>query len=519
MRKLISVLLCFLMLSCAVTAHAAELNSLISAHELAENTLFLYTTVLPENGNLTVTVKDEQLENPQLTTVRAAHLPVTVYCLVDLSTHLTDKQFQQTKDALKTINSRMGEKDTMVITTVGKVITEGAVLDTYEARNTAIDTLKRDVYNVDMYQAIADAATSLQTKTNYNANRCLLILSDGDGYKKGQLTQQDAANAISKVDFPVYALGVTGSQSYKDATRKAQNIIKMAELTIGGIGLVPADESITAAQATEKIWEHIQESNVIQIDLSAVTAADNATMVHAVYDTNGERFEGTVVIDLTFKASEEIDTEDIPVTLADAPTEPNQSQPSEGNVFLIGGVAAGLLVLVVVIVVVARKRKNANILKESATSAEQKKMLDSNVIFEDDLTDNRLQTQQVADMQNEKNNYPKTTFSESAEADVAVQFAVVSHKDVKTVFSLKPHVPQVLGRDDRADIILNNEDTQLSGRHCNVEWDGNHLYIQDAGSTNGTYINKVRLKPNAWSRLETDMVVTMGSFDYLVTIC
>lgn len=525
MRKLISVLLCILMLSCVVTAQAAELNAFVTAHEIVENDLFLYTPVLPKDGTLTVTIKDQQLENAQLTTVRSAHRPVTVYCLVDLSTHLSEKQFQQTKDALNTISSRMGENDTMVITTVGKVITEGAVLNTHEARNTAIDLLKRDVYNVDMYQAITSAVTSLQTKTNYNANRCLLILSDGDHYKQGSVTQQDAANAVSKVSFPIYVLGVTGSQSYKDATAKAQNVMKMAELSLGGMGLIPADESITAAQAAEKIWENIQESNVIQIDLSEVTAADTSAEVRAVYEVNNERYESTVIVDLSAANAEGADTQnsDEPAKTdadLDAKTETGIVGLVKKNILLIGIGAAVLVVVIVAVVIAAKKRKATKMQSVSDITESQSTdtVLDSDVIFEEDLDNGQMQTQLVSDS-SQQSAYPKTTAADSmGNTIVTVQFAVATHRDVNQTFTLAPHNAQVLGRDDRADIILNNEDNQLSGRHCNIEWDGSCLYIQDAGSTNGTYINSVRLKQNTWNPLESGMVVTMGSFDYIVTI-
>ena len=87
-----------------------------------------------------------------------------------------------------------------------------------------------------------------------------------------------------------------------------------------------------------------------------------------------------------------------------------------------------------------------------------------------------------------------------------------------TSFTLAPHTPQVLGRDDRADIILNAEDYQLSGKHCTVEWDGSYLYIQDMGSTNGTVLNGTNLKPDTWSRVKNGAVLHMGSFDYQVAL-
>lgn len=104
----------------------------------------------------------------------------------------------------------------------------------------------------------------------------------------------------------------------------------------------------------------------------------------------------------------------------------------------------------------------------------------------------------------------------TSDEGITVQMIVKSHQDVSVSFVLAPHKQQVLGRDDRADIIVNAEDYQLSGKHCLVEWDGNYLYIQDMGSTNGTVLNGISLKPDAWSRLNSGSILHMGSFDYQV---
>ena len=94
--------------------------------------------------------------------MRQEKLPTTGYCLVDISTHRSKEQSEQQTDILDIISSRMGEGDSMVITTVGSKVVEGAVLDTMDARTAAIDTLKRDGVRADMYSAIVEAMGSLE---------------------------------------------------------------------------------------------------------------------------------------------------------------------------------------------------------------------------------------------------------------------------------------------------------------------------------------------------------------------
>lgn len=528
MKRLFSILLCILMVMGTVTVSAAGLNSFITAHELQDSTLWFYSIPMPMNGNLTVTVKDQQVPNAELTTVRNEKLPVTVYCLVDLSTGMNKQQIQQQIDALNIISSRMAEGDSMVITTVGRKVTEGSVLDTPAARKAAIDTLKHDTYNVDYFQGIIDAATSLQTKTSFNANRCLLMLSTGE--KRGQNTAsvQDAANALSKVSFPVYVLATTGDDTSAAAKKNAENIMKMADSAVGGMALIPAKESITAAQAADKIWENIQESAVIKLSLNDIAARDNDTAVHAIYEVDGKRYEDTITVDLVGYAAELNTTDESEEpepdesVIPDVPDEPKHDTKS--LYFWIGGGAAAALLLAGILFLALRKKPVPA--PESKPAVQQvEKVVDSDVIFEDDLAGGKTTGSQnivatgYADAKDKVEfAYPKTTAAAKQEPDVTIKLSVASHQNVTKTFTLKPHVMQVLGRDDRADIILNAEDKQLSGKHCNMEWDGNYLYVQDIGSTNGTFIDNVRLSANTWSRLNPGSVITMGSFDYMVSI-
>lgn len=519
MRRLTAFLGCvclFLLLLCpAVSAQAAELNSFLTFHEIVteehQSSLFIYGTVLPENGNLTVSIDSQQISDPILTTVRQEKLPTTVYCLVDISTHMSREQIQQQEDILKIISSRMGEGDSMVITTVGSNTVEGAVLDTMDARTAAIDTLKRDGVRADTYSAIVNAMASLEKKTSYCTNRCLLILSDGI-LADSSTTQQRAIDVVSATSIPVYAMGITGSSTSSYSLTNADNMLKMAEVSRGGMGLVPAKEKISAAAAAQRVWETIQDGSVIKIGLAFVTSNSNNATVRATYELGDTRWEDSVAVDLTT----------VPAAVPDAPTsitdpteaieEPETQTPVmdwvRGNLILVICCAVALAALIVVIVVVA-------------VSNSRKKRVQPPVGANDPVGMAPLPSTGDSEI-------PPTTPVQdeswistkpvSPSGGVTVQMVVTSHQDVSSSFTLAPHTPKILGRDDRADIILNAEDYQLSGKHCTVEWDGSYLYIQDMGSTNGTVLNGTNLKPGTWSRVNNGAVLHMGSFDYQVAL-
>lgn len=72
--------------------------------------------------------------------------------------------------------------------------------------------------------------------------------------------------------------------------------------------------------------------------------------------------------------------------------------------------------------------------------------------------------------------------------------------------------PLTAGRDDSNDIVL-RRDEFVSATHARFELRGDGAWVQDLGSTNGTYLNGVRLKKRR--RIEPGDVIRVGETDFL----
>jgi hypothetical protein len=78
--------------------------------------------------------------------------------------------------------------------------------------------------------------------------------------------------------------------------------------------------------------------------------------------------------------------------------------------------------------------------------------------------------------------------------------------EVKHVYLTKDVT--TLGRKSDNDIVLDN--AAISGRHCKFELKGlADVFVEDVGSTNGTFINNKRIKRH---KLEDDDVIALASF-------
>ena len=75
-----------------------------------------------------------------------------------------------------------------------------------------------------------------------------------------------------------------------------------------------------------------------------------------------------------------------------------------------------------------------------------------------------------------------------------------------TILILRPET--VLGTKKGSTILI--RDQFVSGKHARLRWDGISWWIEDMGSTNGTFINQKRIHPNASELLPYGAILQIG---------
>ncbi len=74
-----------------------------------------------------------------------------------------------------------------------------------------------------------------------------------------------------------------------------------------------------------------------------------------------------------------------------------------------------------------------------------------------------------------------------------------------------------IGRDRENAITL--DDTLVSRRHALIQKIGSDYFIEDLGSTNGTYVNKKRLPPEKYVRLKPTDTILIGRTELSLLHC
>ena len=526
MRKLLSILLCLVLgMVLLLPAWAATSGAfLYRDYDVTEGTVYCYGKQVPWGGTLTVSYGANKVDGTSFSTVRKAKVPVTVYCLVDSATSVSKTVKQHQQDILQTINSLMSNEDSMVIATIDKTFFEGELLTDSATRATAIESISRSSWVSNLYVGIDQAVDSVCTNTTYHTNRALLILSDGHSDGKEKIQTGTILEKIRAARIPVYTF-IVGSPSTNRTQNELTTLKQFSEASMGGTYMNLSEDTVTAVNAADTVWDSLQDSSVISISAASLPNDKDAELLIR-YETGDTRYEDTILIravDLpeTTVPNEET-TQETPQETEDPPKE---DPPEEETPWLLVGIIAAVVVAAaaaVIVIVILRRKKAAPQPADSSDSVGASD-IPSNMGWDsysdsgfksgsDSGSDSGFESgfESVSDSP-----IPGPTIPVSG--DCHVFMVAIMHPDVTRDFWLTEGSEQKIGRDSSVAIVPNGNDKNLSRIHASILWDGAHLLVQDKHSTCGTYINGVRCAGEAWYLVENGATVRVGAYDYRVT--
>lgn len=86
---------------------------------------------------------------------------------------------------------------------------------------------------------------------------------------------------------------------------------------------------------------------------------------------------------------------------------------------------------------------------------------------------------------------PSPAILQKSRMDAHVSMTIISGPSTGATIALKPNSKLLLGRSREADVTI--ADTGISRAHCSLYSVGERVYVEDLGSSNGTYLNGEKL--------------------------
>lgn len=555
--KAVSVFLMLFLLLLPVCSVSAASERFLESYESEEGKVKVYCSNLGDGASLSpeqfaVTLSSKEMPVSEITTAEQEKTPMTFYCLTDVSGSMKPEQMDQAKQALTSICDSLGADDNMVVGSLGNNLTSSDFLSDKNAIHAEIDALQAGNEDTNLYQGIVNSITVLKEDSRVNRKKCLLILSDGEDDQKSGITKSEAEQAVHNSAIPVYTVATLRESQTDEQIESSKLLGSFARISAGGVDYAPIIDGTDAAAVGQEIVANMKGGAILSIDTSTAEAGKDVLLLRVSYTDAGQSVrEDTMEIfaedlklaqasdqeqaqedsdkDDTKDAGKEDGKEDSDKEDGKEDSEKGDEEDSEKEddaedseeteeesffskykyVIIGGGIAAVVLVIIIVLLLLKKKKNRA---KEEDDAQEPEETIDEAEIWS--------QAQNI--WPEEQTVYPadrgQQVTVEINHIDYELRFTAIGDANISYTLQVPEGKVMTLGRDNRADLILNPEDRRLSGVHCKIRCKDNVMNIWDNNSKNGTFVNGVPIMQMGLATVRNGQSVRLGSYEYRVTI-
>ena len=476
-KRRLALLILLLLSSCAWAANQPGWFA-ISQLSVQPPVVNVYLDVLDDNGEpplrlaasaLSAKIQGEAVPVAQVTSFSASGEGVAYVFLVDISRSIGPSQFAQIQQAINNWIDGLKSADRMAIFTFGEQYKQVAGFTDEKARlKNAVQNLKPTDRKTKLYLALSTAVNLVRgTGEGLPTRRVIVILSDGKDEGSG-ITAEDVRDLIHQSHVPIYAIG--SSRLPPSEREKYLQVLNRFATLSGGI--------YTEAASVQPAYDEIQ--NAIRRLFVVKLACDGCRPDNQPH-----------LLEMTLTSGKIARTASLSVNLIAPPAKP-AAQPPEQPKFSWDQLLTWkillplILVMAVILIVVFRswfggqpashKVERADVIQRSETAIR-----------------------------------PEPT--PPPPAGRRIQLTVIAGKERGREDFLNLAGKSVIGRDSGCDASF-PDDTEMSGRHCELSLAGKYLEIQDLGSTNGTLLNGAQLVTR--QRLEDGDLVRAGRTEFRI---
>jgi VWFA-related protein len=458
-----SVWLLWLLCVFSIAAGAEDYSKFAIAQvSFQQDVITAYLDALDQNGqplsklavsDLSAKLQRRPLKVTGVMPFGASDEGVAYLFLVDVSKSITPNQLKQNQQFIKDWIESLNAADRMAIGTFGEK--DRQVVDFTADKGTlesAVAGLKPTDRETRLYLAVKDAMSLSDRDEGLPGRRVTVVLSDG--FDEGSdLTENELLSLLRQSHIPVYAIG----SSHLRAPYRQQGLDALKQIAAASGGIF-SDLSTVPLTASEKdVKDAIRKVFIVSIACGGCKPASQTYPLEVSLKTTATL--RTAVFDLAL--------------MAPPPTPPPRPWWKRLWVEVVALIAIIVLIVFVVLKVFGRKPETDKLIRGGP-------MLPK----------------------------PERPVSEPLpEGGIPLRFTTVAGKEPGREYRVNLLGRVVVGRNKGCDLAL-PEDTEVSGRHCELTLAGRAVELADLKSKNGTFLNGARVV--ARQRLERGDLIRVG---------
>lgn len=511
---------------------AAGANSFLQDYYVEENCLMVHCASLTDIGGafeprqFSATVSGRECPVLEVSTLEETGGAVTFYCLVDVSGSMRQEQMEAAREVLSAICQGMGDQDNMVVGALGTTLEVSGFLTDREALEAEIEALTADSDYTAIYDAVIDSIAVLQSSKECHEKKCLVIISDGDDETVIGKTREEALRVIEESRIPVYTVAALRQSHTEQQRESAKKLGAFARQSAGGRDYATVVNDYSAEEAGQFILEDMRDGLILRIELPEAKYARDEVLLNVCLELEDAVYRDDLYLytaDLPALSGEETATsgEPEPAEPTEAPTPTPPTEPTEApmptppvrdtrSVWLIAGALATVaLALLLVAAAVRHKRKKEREERENQERQQRERQ-------EQPAQQSRKEPERGEGRPSRL--IGAQTVGAAPGVWYEVRFVAIDHEDV--VFTLK--IPEgksvTIGRNDKADMVLNPNDRHLSSVQCRLYCKQGGMNVWDMDSRNDTFVNGVPIHKLGMATVQSGDVMRLGSYEYRVLI-
>lgn len=473
MKKYLSVLFSILVFLSTISLSFAEVSEIkIGGYNINNGNMNLNYSITNNSGvttnptNTQIKIGDKEYKINDIKTLKNSGLPQTYVFLVDVSGSIGGYKVD-IKEIVRSVVKLKNKNDKVMIYTFdNRVIKHMEITNDKNIIDRKISEIDGSGSSTSLYASVEEVVKQISSNDDTNVRKNLVILSDGmEDHAKGKALEE-IYSTIEKSGIPIYSVSVADDRETYEINKP---FISFANKSAGGIGIFAYEYGSPDAVA-EEITNLANSSYVASIDISKFEKkSDTAELSLSISGSNlkegiknlsQSQLDGIVQKVSSVEKKDQVqETKKQTGEISTTPGTETQQQTKKGDnnlMFIIAGVAIAIILLIIILILVF-KGKSSNAIMLSLID-------DSNP-------------------QNDRN---------------------VKLKDKITI-----------GRDS-SNAISYSKDSRLSSRHCEIYIQNGMLFVKDLNSTNGTYVNGIKVAPI--SKIRNSDILLIGSMELKVRL-
>ena len=463
----------------------------------------------------------KELAIHSVSTVKDTQMPITYYCLVDVSGSMREHQMEQVRSMLKTISDSLKEGDNMVISTLGNQVHNSGVLADKTQILAEIEKLVIGTEDTNLYAGIVETVNQITTGAQINQEKCILIFSDGKDDQKSGITQQEAQDSIKNANIPVYTVAFVKDLTDAEQVENAKLLGSFARNSAGGKHYAPEVDNISTEDITNDILRLEQSGLILTADISNIKTEKEMLLLVVSYTGEENRYYEDTMEVLAQDLTKEESTQNAQKETQKETEKKDKDDKEDDNkkddnkkLILFIGVGAGILLLIAIIIVILLKRKKKNKEVEYEQKTVRFKM------EEPEFTQTVQVQRNEQEIKPERKETPQKVESRkitrSREKQYVLRLYAIGYNSITYSIVLEEGKDVTVGRNNKANIAIACDDRKLSSVHCMLKVEKGRLQVLDMGSKNGTYVNGISIQTIGKVGLHSGETLRIGSYEYRI---